>query len=438
MRSEAQAPKRLIKRDRKNRSLRVLANAVLIAALLPYFSPIPITGMDAQLTALVVSVLSISVLLIFAPRYFKLTKLDVWVAGVGLLVLFYIDLSRVSLNVLWLRTCGTMLLGFPVYLAVRIFYPYMSPRVFVRIVAIYLVVLLFQITFPYYYLSIFKHFLAEIRWEPGSIRGPNGMCVEPSMLANMCVLFVVSMYFFHREYWREHKKQVAFVFAASAIMLLISQSATGVVLAMMVSFLALLFSKRSVLVKGIAVGAIVVAVIIGGIVASAGSSRGAEFVSSMAKNPAVIVQDPSFALRFVGLFLGLHSLPDVPLGTGELLLDYKLADKAWEGRTMTTLWPDRQLRQYVREYVMERSSGLGPMIQRMGVFSFAVFGVLLWTIRGFREAWVVRVFLLALLLNTTLFASTIWFLVGCCAALVVALSDDGPSKLAEVAAKGAF
>lgn len=417
MGSRTQSPNPELQLPRPPKVVRFLANLTLVAALIPYASPMPVKAMDAQLTGLIVSTLAIIFLSIFASRFISLNSRDLTVLGAGILVLFYIDLGKVPLNVQWIRTCGTMLLGFPVYLAVRNLYPYMSPKVLTRVVGLYFAVLIFQITMPYYYLAVFKRFLSEVRWEPGSVRGPNGLCVEPSMLGNMCVLFVVSMYFFHREYWKTHRTQVKFIVIASALMLLISQSATGIVLAFIVGFLALLFSKKSFFLKVAVVAALVVAVIIGGLLAGAGSSRGAQFVSSMAKNPAIVLQDPSFALRFVGLFLGIHGLPDAPLGTGELLLDSKLADKAWEGETMRTLWPQSDLRAYIRDYVMERASGIGPMVMRMGFVSFVVFWILLASIDGFKEAWVVRAFLLALLLNTTLFASTIWFVIGGCAAL---------------------
>lgn len=405
-----------------DRFLRIVANTVLATALMPYVSPLPWRGMDVQLTAVATASAALLFLFVFAPRRLTIQRTDIVVLLCGLAMLFYVNFNHVDPGLNWMRACATILLGFPVYFAVRNLYRYMSPGVLVAVVATYTSVLVFQLTFPSAYVAIFSHLMSELRWEPGGYRGPNGLCVEPAMLASMCILFVISKYFLHRQFWQEHRGASWFVAVASVAMLIVSQSATGCVLAVVMAFVGLLVSRRPFKVKAAAIIAVCLLLGFAGTLAVSGSGRGTEFLSAAAKNPAVVLQDPSFAMRFVGVFLGLHGLSSAPLGTGELVLDQKLADKAWESKSMITLWPDPLLRQYVRDYVAtfaehSNASGIGPVIQRMGVLALIVFATLIRCVRGFPEKWVVRVFLLTLFLSASLFISTLWFILGCCAAI---------------------
>ncbi len=401
----------------KNRKLLgFLANSVLIASLLPYLSPFPLTGIDAQPTPVIIAVLALLLLLLIAPQRLNLVKTDAVLLGLGVLMLFYVDFSRTEVSLTWLRTCGTLLIAFPIYYAVRILYPFMSPKVFIGVVVAYVAVLILQITLPNVYLAIFTPLLSEIRWDQG-IRGPNGLCVEPSMLGNMALVFILAMFFFKAKHWKEHPAVRNFVVASSILLLIISQSASGIVLALLVALVGLFFSRRSWLFKGAVVGILMLGMISAGALFRNASGRGAAFIAAVAQNPLVVVQDASFALRSIGTYLAFYALKEAPLGTGTLQFDQTLTDKAWESSLMLRLWPDEEMRQFFRDFVLERSSGIGPSLQRMGVLFVFILGTLLFLVRGFPQVVVVRLFLLAMLLNASLFTSTIWFVLGCCTAI---------------------
>ena len=414
--------------DKRRNGIRFLANSVLATALMPYVAPIPWHKMNVQWFGTAVAIFAVTALVLCAPRYISWRRSDTIIILLGVVELVYLRFSYFPVSAeQWLRACGTIILGFPVYYAVRNLYQYMSPRVFLFVVAIYLSVLVFELISFSAYESIFSHFLSEIRRDALVNRGPNGLCNEASMMGDISVLLALSIYFFHPEHWRQDKRQKWCVLIACGLMLAISQSGTGFALAFGLLCLAILTSRKSWWKGIIGLGVLSMALLfLGRVVFANSESRGARLVSAVAEDPRVALEDPSVAERLFGIYVAGYSLPRVPLGTGRILLDTHLASEAWYAPSMAALWPEDELREFVWYVRMSQDTGasVANMIQRMGLVGLMVIVILLSFVRGIRGTIVVQVFLLALMLNASLFISTFWYVIGSCIALQDQVQSD--------------
>jgi len=410
-------------KERRTGLLRFGANLVLVTALMPCVSPIVIPNMDVQVMSLVASIMVLAMLVVLVPEKIRVNQADLAILIAGILTLVYANFNQVVTNIEpWIRGCAPILMGFPVYFAVRNLYAYMSARVFVWIVAVYCGVLLFEITFPSIYFLIFSHFLSDIRWIPGGTRGPNGLCPEPSMLGNMCILFVVSLYFFRREYWKTHPRTSWFVIGASILMLVITKSGTGVVLALFVLFLALLSSRVSAKAKIAVVAGLLLLTSLVGTYFAESEDRGASVLATTASDPLALLADESLGARALGTFTGFYGISERLFGTGNILFDQELTERSLNGRAAEFIWPDADFRYFLSQISLgedrsSRNSGVGAMIQRMGILALFIIAVIVRYIRGFSGKWVVRGFVLTLFFNASMFISTLWFVIGCCVAV---------------------
>ncbi|MGA7340768.1 MAG: hypothetical protein WBE72_16960 [Terracidiphilus sp.] len=396
--------------------VRVCANAVLVTALMPYVSPFVLPDMDVQLMALGTSTAILLLLLLLAPRVFSFAGDDFLILAMGLLSLVYVnpDVAFDDLPAA-LRACGQIVLAFPVYYAVRNLYRYMSPRVFLAVVALYCGVLFLQMSFPGAYAATFAHMLSDTRWFADEGRGPNGLCTEPSMMGSICMLFIVSLYFFHRGYWKTHRNAARFVVTASCLMLVITKSGTGVVLALVVALAALFNSKLSGKSKAALLAAFFLAMISLGRILSSSESRGASILSGIAGNPLSILDEYSFADRTLGIYVGLHQIPDKPFGSMDVRIDPEATNSALNGDAAILLWPDSSFRALLNDLRALRynNHGTGALLERMGIPGVLILATLVLYPRGFHGHWVVRAFMAGMLLNATLFISTLWFVLGC-------------------------
>jgi hypothetical protein len=400
----------------ESRMLRLLSNLVLVTALLPYISPFPIRLMDVQITCHLTSLLAIALILLFAPRHLDVTRTDLLLLIAGTVALFYVDYTRVDVNFFWLRNCGTILIAFPVYYAVRILYRYMSARVFVAIVVLYVAVIVFEVTFPSVYFAIFTHLLNEVRWYPGSVRGPNGLCVEPSMVGNMAVLFSIAPWFFKQDFWKENPRARWVVFSCSAILLIMSHSASGFVVAAVVLACAIVSSKIGIRRKIIIAACVCAAVLIAGTALQNSDSRAA-YISLAIKNPTLALQDPSLGQRSINAYLAVYGLTQAPFGTGRIVIDQRITDPAWSSDLMKSTFQDPDLLTFLRHWSRETSfSGIGSSIHRMGLLFVVILFGLTTLIRGVPKSGIIRVFFWIVLLNGALITPTYWLIFGCCTA----------------------
>lgn len=400
--------------------LRFLGNAVLITALLPYVSPFVIANMDVQPTALVTSSCVLLALFVVVPRMLTPSRTDFCVFLVGLITLLYFDPGAPGGDLLTIiRACAPIILGFPVYLAVRILYKHMTPQVFAAVVTLYLGVVILQLTFTRAYTAIFSHVLSDMRFSLDDGRGPNALTTEPSMMGDMCLLFAVSLYFFHREYWIRHRNLAMAILAASTLMLILTRSGTGVALAAIVSIAALFTSKLSIRLKVLILPTLLALVPILAAISSMSNARSAVVLGSMAESPLSVVRDESFASRILGVFVGLYAIPNSPFGNGSIRQDVGMTNKALNSSVAIAVWPNDTLRGALVDVIAIRdnNSGIGGMIQRMGIFALVGTALLLHFVKGFHGKWVVRIFILGLLLNASMFIPTLWFIVGCSAAI---------------------
>jgi hypothetical protein len=404
----------------EHRIRRINATVVLFACLMPYISPIIVPNMDVQLLALAISIIVLISLVVFTRQGISIVPADILILSFGVFSLLYAQPATPFLSpMLWARNCATLILGFPIYLAVRCLYPYMAPKALVWIVGIYCGVVIFEILLPGPYTLIFSHLLSDIRWVPNAGRGPNGLCPEPSMMGNMCLLFLVSLYFFHRQYWRRHRGAVIAIFTMSCLMLYLTKSATGLIVALILLLVALLVSAMSVRRKVLISVAALLLVVGMGAMSRGSDTRLGTTLSSLTSDPTTAVQDPSLAERLIGVYDGLYQMRDAPFGTGNVSGDVSLMKRALNGDFAVWLWPDQELRQLLVELQLyiDSNSGVGAMLQRMGIFALAIVFALPFFVRAFPGRWVVRTFLICLMLNASLFIPTLWFVIGCSVAL---------------------
>jgi len=393
------------------------ANAVLITALLPYMSPIVLPDMDVQLMSLGISTAILFGLLLIKPGMFSFQKEDLLILCMGLLSLIYVspDIAFDDLPAAT-RACGQIILAFPIYYAVRNLYRYMSPRVFLAVIALYCAALVLQVWLPVVYKSTFAHMLSDTRWAVDEGRGPNGLCTEPSMMGNICTLFIVSLYFFHREYWKTNRKAALFIVAAACGMLIVTKSGTGVVLALVVAATALFSSKLSKIAKVATLAASILALVSLGPLLGSSESRGASVLSGIAVNPFFILEEYSFADRLLGIYVGLYQIPDEPFGSFDVRIDPEATNSALNGDVAVHLWPDPSFRSLLIDLRSLRynNHGTGALVERMGIPGVLILATFVLLPIGFPGKWVVRVFLVGMLLNASIFISTLWFILGCC------------------------
>jgi hypothetical protein len=407
-------------RQIERRIRRINANAVLFAALMPYISPIIIPNMDVQLLALAISIVAIISTVLFTRQGISIVPADILILSFGLFSLLYAQpATPLVAPMLWARNCATLILGFPIYLAVRCLYPYMAPKALVWIVGTYSGAVIFEILLPGPYTLIFSHLLSDIRWASGAGRGPNGLCPEPSMMGDMCLLFLVSLYFFHGRYWSKHRGAVIAMFTMSCLMLYLTKSATGLIVALILLLVALFSSAMSIRRKLVVSAAALLLVVGLGEMSRGSETRLGMTLSSLTSDPTTAIQDASLAERLIGVYDGLYQMQEAPFGTGQVNGDVALTKQALSGDFAVWLWPDQEIRELLVELQLyyDSNSGVGAMLQRMGIFALAIIFALPFFVRAFPGRWVVRTFLICLMLNASLFIPTLWFVIGCSVAL---------------------
>lgn len=399
-----------------NALTRVCANVVLVTSLLPYLSPIVFPNIDVQFMGIVTSTAVVAILALCRSKLLSFTIRDLCVLCFGFFSLIYIN----NIPHEWIqyaRVCAPVILGFPVYFATRNLYRYMSPKVFGAIVASYAGGLLLQIGFPNVYQAVFSVLLNRIQNEIGSRAG--GLCDEPSYMGEMCVFFVAALYFFHCEYWKQHKRVARSIVITSGIMLLLARSALGFIFAIVIVLVAFFSSKVSLLFKATLIPAIVLVILLLGNVVSSFDSREAFIASQFLKNPLLIFQDFSISARCVGPLTAIYGLSNSPFGTGDIYINKKATNDAFSGSISRTIWPSNSFYMYYMESIPKHDNvhlGASGIIERMGIVGVLGLFFLLCCINGISGKWVVRVYFIAVLANSSMLLSTLWFLIGCCAA----------------------
>jgi len=250
------------------------------------------------------------------------------------------------------------------------------------------------------------------------------------MMGNMCILFIVSLYFFHREYWKSHRNAAYFVVVASCVMLVITKSGTGAVLALVVALAALLSSRLSMVAKCAILGkSLLVTVPVAGSL-GASDSRGASVLSGVASNPLWILGQYSFADRLLGLYVGLHQISSQPFGSFDVQIDPDATDRALDGDVAVHVWPDSSFRSLLSDLraLRDDNHGAGAVVERMGILGVLIILLLMFYPRGFHGKWVVRAYIVGILLNASLFISTLWLVIGCCAEFKLQSTDSDTSR----------
>ena len=426
--------------SRPSVALQILANLVCVSALLPFVSLLQLPGLprtDVQLTATIIASTVLFFLLMSALRMLTVTKTDLVLIFAGFFSLMYVDWSRTNMSIEWVRSAGQILLGLPVYYAVRNLYKFMSPMALVFTVALYFAMLLIQIFAPSLYYGVAPVILSDVR------SGLAGLTQEPSQMATLAIFFILAPLIFKKDSWGKHRRAYWFVILTSTFMLVMTQSATAaflVIVLLLVWFLAL--SKVRTFWKVLLlVGLLALNRAARNVEVTANELNRAESIAlEAARNPLYAIQDRSLAMRQTGLYVGLINLPQIPFGNGSVTTDYSLADNALRSSVMDWLarpedWP------VIYAYAMGTYehptlgfigggiSLLGQGIQRMGIFYLVIMGLLLMLIRGPRESLLFKVLFLAFVTNGPIVMSVIWFMLGCFAAVNTAPRKMGVGKV---------
>jgi hypothetical protein len=239
------------------------------------------------------------------------------------------------------------------------------------------------------------------------------------MMGDLSLLFAVSLYFFHSKYWARNRRAALSVLAMAGATLVLTRSGTGAMLALVVGLVAILSARFSFTVKVFLLSAVLAMISILAGLTALSPSRGAVVLAAVVADPALAVRDESFASRFTGVFVGLYAIRQSPFGSASARQDVGLTNSAMNSTVAQNVWPSATLRGLLVDTIASRDniSGIGGMIQRMGIFAIVITVALLYFIRGFHGKWVVRFYTIGLLLNASMFISTLWFIVACCVRL---------------------
>jgi hypothetical protein len=402
-------------RIKKYNSAKLLANITLFASLLPYFSFFPIQSTDIQIMGHMVSVIVLIILIVFLPDYLAFDNEDKLLVMAGMISLLYIW-GNIRLDVQWLRVSGLILLGFPIYYVIKNLYKFILPKVFFVIVLVYFIVLILQIFAFDLYQNIFSRYLTSIRYIPGSNRGPGGLCLEPSQMAVLSALFLFMPFILHYDYWEKNKLLFVLVSVISIIMILVSRSASGVVLLFCLLLAYILIIKRRLFLDKIKVVFLLFIIILSFLIIQVGYvrySRLGDFLNEIKINPLYLIYDPSFSKRFICIPIGILNLTNQPLGTGNTYIDPGVIYYHFENPVVQSMvLPEYQIE--VLDYILNgfTTNSIAMGFYRMGIIFIMIIFILLKLLRGNAYSILYYILFFSFIISGSLGNSAIWLMLG--------------------------
>lgn len=407
---------------------RALAITFVLAVLMPYLSPIPIRGMDVQPVAM-----ALAPLMIFS-RWLagggRLVRAEWWLAAVGIGSLIYCLPYRFDGIADYVRICGPLAIGAAIVIGLGRALRLVSPAIVVVAASAYLLGVLVQLLLPGLYDAAVAPFLSEVRYEPGAVRGPNGLAVEPSIVGNICALFIAVPSIYRAAWWRERPKLGWSLRAMAAVTAALTASITGILSCLVVAVALYLrtFDARIVwrlffIVAGLAFAAFLVVRLEPG-------GRVGDLISGLRESPFWILTELSLVLRYAGGLFSLSNLPANPFGDGVGVLTPAIVDHGLAVWAYRLDWNDYYVASIV-DFIELTASGLASVVIRAGWLGIAAIA-LVFAIAARGRYGIVRLLLvLTMLINVSLATPFMWFVVA------VGIMTGVDDRRAALAARGA-
>jgi hypothetical protein len=380
----------------------------VIAVLLPYLSPVPISGMDVQPLAMALAPLVVGLRFIRPDRAF-LMRSEVALVLVGLTSLIYFRPGAFEGFSDYFRVCAPLAIGAMMVVALVHALPRTSPLVTVFVAAAYCAGVLLQLLSPSTYDATVAPLLSEVRFQGDSIRGPNGLAVEPSMVGNICAILIAIPALFRPQWWANRRWAVWLLRFFCVLAVLLTGSVTGVASCVLVgSLLAVSASRRPILALASLIGGLItLAIIVSRYFEIEG--RIGDLIAGISESPFWLLTELSVVMRYVNWLVALTYLAVAPLGDGVGTLDAAIAGPAlaywaevlnWSGYYVDTLWT----------HVIDTSVGIGSLIIRMGFIGVFCLLTVLWITSRGRGGLIRFVLLGTTLLNVSLATPFVWMI----------------------------
>jgi len=407
---------------------RALAITFVLAVLMPYLSPVPIRGMDVQPVAMALAPLMI------ASRWLagggRLVRAEWWLAAVGIGSLVYCLPYRFDGIADYVRICGPLAIGAAIVIGLGRALRLVSPAIVVVAAAAYLLGVLVQLLLPGLYDGAVAPFLSEVRYEPGAVRGPNGLAVEPSIVGNICALFIAVPSIYRESWWRARPRLGWTLRAMAAVTAALTASITGILSCLVVAVALYLrtFDARIVwrlffIGAGLALAAFLVVRLEPG-------GRVGDLVSGLRESPFWVLTELSLVLRYAGGLFSLSNLPANPFGDGVGVLTPAIVDHGLAVWAYRLDWNDYYVASIV-DFIELTASGLASVVIRAGWLGIAAIA-LVFAIAARGRYGIVRLLLvLTMLINVSLATPFMWFVI---AIGILTAVDD---RRAALAARGA-
>ena len=321
----------------------------------------------------------------------------------------------------YFRICAPLAIGAIQVLALVHAISRASPLVYLLASLAYLVGVAVQLAAPDVYGTLIAPYLSEVRFQGDSIRGPNGLAVEPSMVGNVCAVLVAIPALGDVEWWRRRSALKWLLWASSGVAVLVTGSVTGVASCLMVA--AFLYCRNPANLRPLRLIPVAASVVAGVVVLMATQLQGriGDLVTGVSETPLWLLTELSVVMRYAAWLVSISHLPSAPFGDGigsltSAIVEPELAWWAntldWNSYYITTLWT----------HIVDTSVGIGSLILRMGFIGLLLLGLVFWLVGRGRDGWLRAALVGTIILNVSLATPYLW--------LVVALALRNPSSQA--------
>jgi len=262
------------------------------------------------------------------------------------------------------------------------------------VIIVYFLVSIFQVTFPSLYITIFKNLLFEIRWEGiGSDRGINVLNVEPSHTSLILIVLLVVM----------SKSAMSFHLAYYAMILVVQMlcgSAFSLFAFLLIFLQVMKMYKTQILIPAIAIFMLVFPLF--------ASNRLSDLLEVAKTSPIAVITDVSFVLRYNGILMGIVSSFYYLMGTWDFFFSHQLVSFYYSLLDWDIYSPGNS--SLIMEYSTRDTSGLGPLMARIGIISFFMFALFF---RGLlRNSFLFAIVFLLFITTFSFGAAPIWIAFG--------------------------
>jgi hypothetical protein len=387
---------------------RVLAGVFVLAVLMPYLSPRPIEGMDVQPVAM-----ALAPLMIFS-RWLsgdgRLVRGEWWLALIGLGSLLYCLPYRYDGVADYVRTCAPLAIGAAIVIGLGRALRLVSPALMLLVAAAYLVAVTVQLTLPGLYSSAVAPFLSEVRYDPGSVRGPNGLAVEPSIVGNVCALLIAVPSLYREDWWQARPVQRLSLRAMAIVTALLTASVTGILSCVVVMAALYLRKLDARVLWRVLVIALVLAAATVALVRLEPGGRLGDMLAGMQQDPLWILTELSMVLRYAGGLFSLSNLPGHWFGDGVGVITPAIVDRGLAVWAYRLDWNAYYMGEIIG-FIESTASGLASVVIRAGVIGIAAIA-LLFVITARGRYGIVRLLLVwTMLINVSLATPFVWFVI---------------------------